>query len=65
MYFYERVWWGARGFLDRLFSGKAASAPGRATGEQQDQRQLPEAAPAQTQSAPAAPIIQRVPQTAS
>ncbi len=27
MFFYERVYWGARGFMDRLFSGKPKASP--------------------------------------
>ena len=27
MFFYERVYWGARGFIDRVFSGKAKASP--------------------------------------
>ena len=55
MFFYERVYWGARGFLDRLFSGKpsASSPPGTAT-DGKAPSATPEVRKEQTQQSPPA-----------
>lgn len=52
MFFYERVYWGARGFLDRLFSGKASASSPSTAAEGKAALAAPEDQPQPTHQSP-------------